>query len=275
MWRNGFELDELADSTATYNINVLFQFLKWAYNNDEFPTPVLDKLSKGDFGAIARSEINTSKYETIYSPPPSTLDMVAVQQAIAAHGGTHVERDMLMFRWAKEVGFRNADIIEQSATTFFTWGQILELEQEAKPAILKVKGKGEKVRKTHPPVSLLKDTRSYLDSLPADEVKSIDRIFYSQDRLPLSQQYVSHRFAYYFKIAGLDSHLHRARAYYLYQLILNKIQELSKNGELNDFSAQTVLQFALNAAGHGDIEVLKYYVDLGLLSLHSKAVKII
>ena len=271
MWRNSMELDERKDTTLRDNVNALFRFLEWAYKNDEFDTPVLQSLTRGDFGAIARSEINTSVHEIVYAPPPTTEDMEGVQRMIAAHGGNHLKRDMLMFRWAKQAGLRNSDFRKMRASKFFSRAEIKSLESKDQPAILRIKSKRGKTRSVYPPLSLVKDTREYLDSLPSHLVAAYDLIFFGPNG-ELTQVYVSKLFAYYFKLTGLDSHIHRARAYYLYQLILGKLRELAREGNLNDFSVQTVLQFTLDVAGHSDADTLKYYVNLARVSLELKQV---
>ena len=144
---------------------------------------------------------------------------------------------------------------------------------------MKIQGKGKKTRTIEPPISLLMDTYAYLDeieelSIPSWSAKG-KYIFHGREFGELDLSYVSHLFAHFFAMAGIDSHLHRARAHYVFKVVEGKVQELAENGDLDELHIASILRFVADRVGHEDIKTLRYYISLALLRIRATERRII
>ena len=144
---------------------------------------------------------------------------------------------------------------------------------------MKIQGKGKKMRTIEPPISLLMDTYAYLDeieelSIPTWSTKG-KYIFHGREFGELDLSYVSHLFAHFFAMAGIDSHLHRARAHYVFKVVEGKVQELAENGNLDELHIASILRFVADRVGHEDIKTLRYYISLALLRIRAAERRII
>ncbi|WP_082536639.1 MULTISPECIES: tyrosine-type recombinase/integrase [unclassified Roseateles] len=265
IWRNADAAKGNRSKTTKSKLNCLFMLLRWAYVNKQFDKYVGTWKEECAEGGISPKNANLRVKKEPYLDPPSTKEIEQVAQMIAAHGKAHAARDMLIWRWAKEVGLRNSEILTLTRTSFPSWAKIATFREGV--AKMKVNGKGGKIRTVLPPLSLLTDTREYFES---DDYKAsaLDKnIFLSVHGRRLSQQWISKLFANFFALAGIDSHLHRARAYYLYQLTMRKVRELQATGKLDELHIATILRFVLDVAGHEELDTLRHYVNLAVMSL--------
>jgi site-specific recombinase XerC len=274
--RNGFLADvksrrPLSGTVRSYR-DQLFRFLLWAYENDWITQPVARLNSPtSDSSVLCPSQVPIEVPMRPFLPVPTTAVIDAVKVAISAHAQPpEVQRDLLIFRWAVEVGLRNSEISGLLESDLPRWAVLRAEQSKGTTPTMQVTGKGSKTREVQPPMSLLVDTHLYLQNRGAP-MRSC--IFQTRSGGRLSQNWISKRFAWYFSIVGEDSHLHRGRAYYIYHLIRDKCRQLARNGKLDKLNITTVIQLALSVAGHENMATLRHYVQLSAMELGLEAPK--
>jgi site-specific recombinase XerC len=281
-WRGHMMNSGVHVNSVLYNRNRLFEFYEWASPRGLVDCEVVAPGSDAFIhGALCRDEVGVEMEHIPPLPIPSFKDITAVLATIAAHSSSSTRaRDQLILRWASEVGLRNSELRSLTIFALPTLGTILGWELDGTTPTMTVKGKGKKTRVVEPPSSLLKDTLAFCDICVRDGLRDTWRslgghVFHSPKLSSLSQTYVSARMSNYFKIAGLDSHLHRARAYYAYMLVLLKVQELSKVGRIEELQVSTILRFVADRVGHVNLKTLRYYVNIAVMSLQAKEPQIL
>lgn len=290
VWRNELEA-ELRGSTnkvarqqntiLAYR-NHLFNFLYWAHKKGYLKVPMDDPANPetATQGVLSIHEVAVNREFKGFLEVPTDQEITKVMNMISAHSRQRTApRNLLMFRWASEAGLRNSEIRSLVSSMLPPRAMITIWLRDGITPAMKVKGKGEKIRIIEPPISLLMDTYAYLDEIeelsgPSWASKG-KHIFHGRDFGELDLSYVSHLFAHFFAMAGLDSHLHRARAYYVFKVVEGKVQELAENGNLDELHIASILRFVADRVGHEDIKTLRYYISLAVLRISAAERRII
>lgn len=289
VWKN--ELEEETRGTTTqprreinsvlrYR-NIFFDFLYWASRKKLLDVPMDDPDSPAiaEPGVLSINEVGVEKEFKEFLPVPSSEEICKVMNMIAAHSPRTARRNLLMFRWASEAGLRNTEIRTLTKALLPSRAVIATWRRKGTTPTMAVVGKGTKRRSVEPPLSLLDDTYDYLDDIsegahPSWSTKG-EHIFPGEKHGAMALTYVSALFAKFFALAGSDSHLHRARAYYVYKLVEGKVQELAEHGKLDELHVATILRFVADRVGHEDVETLRHYIRLAVIRLSATEPRII
>lgn len=261
--------------------NRLFDFLYWAHSMHLLDVPMDDPndMAATAAGVLSIHEVGVQKEFKGFLPVPSSAEIKKVMNMIAAHSPQTARRNLLMFRWASEVGLRNTEIRTLTATSLPSRAEISAWRTGNTTPTMSVVGKGNKGRTVEPPLSLLEDTYDYLDDIsegahPSWTTKK-KHIFFGSTYGAMAPSYVSELFARFFALAGIDSHLHRARAYYVCRIVEGKVQELAVHGKLDELHVSTILRFAADRVGHEDVQTLRHYIQLAVIRLRGAEPRII
>lgn len=271
-------------NTVLYYRNRVFDFLEWASKNGWMLVEVWDSRKAGEapLGMLSRTEVAVEEQRFPHLHVPTDDEMDGVMAAIAANSPEKIRaRDLLILRWAKEAGLRNTEIRSLTKAHLPSATQIRKWKVQGITPTMEIKGKGGKVRTTEPPFSLLDDTWNYLNEIQEGFSNAEQRLwqaegehlFFGPKYKQLARTYVSQRMAHYFRLAGYDNHLHRARAYYIFNLIRAKVRELAVHGKLVELHVATIIRFVLDRVGHESMDTLKHYVDMSVMTLGFKKVK--
>ncbi|MFG6490417.1 site-specific integrase [Roseateles sp. BYS78W] len=261
--------------------NIFFEFLYWASRKKLLDVPMDDPSSTAiaEPGVLSINEVGIQKEFKEFLPVPSSDDIRKVMNMIAAHSPKTARRNLLMFRWASEVGLRNSEIRTLTEASLPSRAAMAAWRRDGTTPAMLVTGKRIKTRTVEPPLSLLEDTYDYLDDISDGASPSWTsqgkHIFYGSKFGPMALSYLSELFARFFALAGMDSHLHRARAYYVYRLVEGKVQELTLHGKLDELQVATILRFVADRVGHEDVKTLRHYISLAVIRLSGPEARII
>jgi integrase len=304
LWRNRDRFTLRLDKrTCNNKLSVVYRFYLWAQsesyvsgiigsvdwlNGTQPPITIQFRSQDGNSsmrygrrngGQSLTSDLlfRVSAKPTLHVPTAEEMDRVYVELSNVSDEDLAV-RNTLLLNWAELEGLRRAEILSLRCSDIPGWEDIYRLQDEDAVYPLRIVGKGEKVRVLPITHKLLATTRDYIDGERTKVLNRLKRedsgdIFIShRSGRALSVDYVTNFISAAFKGAQVGATLHRTRARFLSRIVEESLGEAVEKFGLN-FSHETVLLKASEAAGHSNLATLRYYLNIHLkrLAKHSDA----